>query len=710
MAAAVLGPLLLFLGASLYDRDRVLRETAQDVTNTVNVLYEHALKVFETQLLVIERVDEHIRDLTDPAVSAQQRELHDYLAGIVANHPQINALWILGEDGSGLAASDVYPIPPTLSIADRDYYKAHLDPNAGAFVEKVTRGRLSGVLSFSISRRRKLADDRPGGIVLAAVTPEYFQRFYATVAPHLDASVALFRSDGAILAREPSVAADSPPLRRDSPLWSEAAKADAGRYETTSSLDGVTRIFAYRKLASFPVYVVFGIGLQAALGEWYRNVAIYGLLALLAAAGLVTVTRMAMRRARAEVLAVHRWQAAAERVEAEMERRVAAEAALRQAQKMEAIGQMTGGVAHDFNNLLTVVIGNLDLALRAVERPERLRQLIDGAQRAAARGATLTQQLLAFARRQMLNPVTVNPNRLIQEFLPLMARAAGEAVQIETRLDPALDPCRIDPGQFEAAMLNLIVNARDAMPGGGRIVIETRNRRLAAGDAARLPELAPGTYVAIAVSDTGTGMAPDVLAKAFDPFFTTKDVGAGSGLGLSQVYGFVKQSGGHVELASEPGHGLVVTILLPCSAERIAAWDKNGDAPAVSGPSSGTVLVVEDNEEVLALAVETLNDLGYQTMVARSGPEALRILEQAIPIDLLFTDVVMPQGMSGEQLAGAARRLRQDIKVLLTSGYTAGADGSDRASTISTFPFLSKPYRRAELAERVRRAMAGGAA
>jgi PAS domain S-box-containing protein len=384
------------------------------------------------------------------------------------------------------------------------------------------------------------------------------------------------------------------------------------------------------------------------------------------------------------------------------------EEALRQAQKMEAIGQLTGGVAHDFNNLLTVIVGGLDMIIRRPEATERVVRLAENAMSAARRGEQLTQQLLAFSRRQMLRPQTLNPNRLLLDFEVLAQRAVGETVRLRFDLDPAVDPVRVDPAQFEAAVLNLVVNARDAMPNGGEIVIASRNVHRGTAEVAERG-LSPGPYVQVSVADTGSGIDEQTLAKVFEPFFTTKEVGKGSGLGLAQVYGFVRSAGGDVTITSSVGSGSTVNLYLPRSAdaateERVQDTSK---VPLRRAASGETVLLVEDDEQVLGMAVESLEELRYRVVVARNAAEALAHLTGPGRIDILFSDVVMPGGMNGAQLAVEARRLRPELKVLLTSGYV-GELGAGQVID-ANLPVLSKPYRRDELARTLRLVLGGGA-
>lgn len=382
-----------------------------------------------------------------------------------------------------------------------------------------------------------------------------------------------------------------------------------------------------------------------------------------------------------------------------------ARAALMQVQKMEVLGQLTGGVAHDFNNLLTVVVNNLDLLARpSVGEPEK-RRLIASAQRAAERGSKLTQQLLAFARRQPLRPLPHDINRIIGGFEAVLRRAVGETISVTLNLTHDPGVTLLDSPQFEAALLNLVVNARDAMPDGGKVTISTAVVEIAADRARKMSGMQPGRSVAVTVTDTGAGMSPEVRERAFEPFYTTKDVGKGSGLGLSQVYGFVIQSGGHVELASGPGRGTAVTIYLPTAKGEAAELPQA--AAAQRRKSAGTVLIVEDDPDVLDSAVSTLRSLGYDVLTAGDGESALATLTREQEIDVLFSDIVMPRGMNGVELARRACSLRPRLKVLLASGYPMSSLSTEHGFN-EQFSFLSKPYRWTELQDRLRAMAAAG--
>jgi PAS domain S-box-containing protein len=384
--------------------------------------------------------------------------------------------------------------------------------------------------------------------------------------------------------------------------------------------------------------------------------------------------------------------------------RVATEAQLRQAQRMEAVGQLTGGIAHDFNNLLAVVLGNLEVLEERVADDPALSALVRPATRAAERGAQLTGRLLAFSRKQALQPRVVNANELISGMTELLSRTLGASVSIETVGGAGLWPCEADPGQLETAILNLAINARDAMPEGGKLTIETANARLDDDYAAAQADVLPGHYVSVTVTDTGCGMPPQVLKHAFEPFFTTKEVGQGTGLGLSMVYGFVKQSGGHVTIYSEVGRGTTVRLYLP----RLRPGTK-ADAPGAKAEQNcyargETVLVVEDDPDVRSLAVTLLADLGYRVLEAGTGSAALDLLKENPCVNLLLTDVILPGKLSGPRLSEEAEKISPGIKVVYMSGYTEKA--FDHQGELAPGRImLQKPFRRAELACKLREAL-----
>lgn len=379
------------------------------------------------------------------------------------------------------------------------------------------------------------------------------------------------------------------------------------------------------------------------------------------------------------------------------------EAQLQQAQKMEAIGNLTGGMAHDFNNMLGVIIGNIDL-LRDLKKDDAAAdELTREALGAAFRGADLTRRLLAFARRQPLRPQRVDVNELVSGITWLLSRTLGEDVEISLDLSPDVWPVVIDPAQLESSLTNLATNARDAMPDGGRLMVVTRNRTLDADYAAQHADVAAGGYVMIEVNDTGTGMTPQIINRIFEPFFTTKKRDKGTGLGLSMVFGFIKQSGGHIAVYSEPGMGTTFRLFLPRMMKNVTAIEESSATSLLHGRGE-TVLVVEDNAALRRVVTRQLGELGYRVLEAENAATGLRLMEQE-NIDLLLTDVVMPGGTNGRELARRARQRWPRIKVVFTSGFSETRLNGDPGPLAACTPLLSKPYRKEELASAAREAL-----
>ena len=382
--------------------------------------------------------------------------------------------------------------------------------------------------------------------------------------------------------------------------------------------------------------------------------------------------------------------------------RRAMEEHLRQSQRLEAVGQLTGGVAHDFNNLLAVIIGNLDLLQRELREEGDLVQLVEGAMHASERGATLIRRLLAFSRRQTLSPRSLDLNQLVAGALDLLRQAVGPHVQIETDLAGELWPCTADAAQLEAALLNLTINARDAMPGGGRVKITTRNVH---GDGDQeVPSEQGQPYVSVSVADTGVGIPAEIRDRVFEPFFSTKAPGKGTGLGLSMVFGFVKQSNGQIRFASNEGHGTTFTLYFPHTglAPSAAATQSSGEVPrARSGES---ILLVEDDLEVRRILLNLLEELGYQVVSCENGNDALARLRNGLRPNLLLSDVVLPEGPNGFELAATARTLQPELRLLFTSGFAQDLV-SQRPATVAHAPLVNKPFHRGELAHHVRRVL-----
>ena len=431
---------------------------------------------------------------------------------------------------------------------------------------------------------------------------------------------------------------------------------------------------------------------------------------------LVAATTLAGLLARSTGYYLSRLRERTEELEAEERRRAQTEETLRQAQKLEAVGQLSGGIAHDFNNLLTIIIGNLDTLQRrtaaigdnalAGHPGDFLSRPLDMALRGARSAAELTHRLLAYARRQPLKPERVALNHLVANMSDILRHTLGRAISVETDLAPGLWPTFADANLVESAILNLAINARDAMPDGGRLTIATANTYLDEAYVTPLGDVAPGPYVMLSVTDTGTGIAPDVMQKIFEPFFTTKPVGQGSGLGLPMVHGFVKQTGGHIRILSEPGHGTSVRIFLPRlsttdeAAEAAPPADDGAAAATATERAQGTILLVEDNEGVRAFTRAALEEAGYRVVEAGDAEAALHALSGNPPFDLLFTDMVLPGGVSGRALADRIRKQHPTLPVLFTTGYAPDAifrQGRQEAG----IELLTKPYTQQELTRKI---------
>ena len=564
-----------------------------------------------------------------------------------------------------------------------------------------------------LTRRVNGPDGRFEGIAIALLNLAYFQDFFRAVELDDTGAIVLHHRDGTVLTRFPAAdAAVGTSFANLPPFRDVLSKALFGSILMISPVDGSLRLVAIRALRAFPLAVNISVDVEQMLAGWRRQTLIFILAAAAAAfstGGLLLLLARRSREGERLVVEYANAKEAAERANLDLREQIAerqrAEAALNQAQRIEAVGQLTGGVAHDFNNLLTILLGNIELLERRQPDAPTSRQL-SAMRIAAERGATLTGQLLAFARRQPLLARPVDLNEVITGMDGLL-RSALDHIGLDQRLHPALWPAMVDPTQIELVILNLAINARDAMPAGGAITIETANVTLGPLDRATsraMGEPGPGDYVTITVRDAGHGMPPEVLAKVFEPFFTTKPPGAGSGLGLSQVLGTVQQLGGGVRIESAPDAGTHVCIYLPrAPADAPARPPAAPRAPPVvaAGDRHATILVVDDDAAVRHTVAELLGGLGYAVHVAAGGPEALELLRGHPGIDLLLTDVAMPL-MSGPSLAREALRLRPSLPVVFMSGYANPqqlVEGT--ASEFPLEPLLHKPFRHSQLTEQL---------
>jgi two-component system NtrC family sensor kinase len=711
LAASVVLPVAVFTVGALISY-RAHQEEARDrLQRNLGTVYEHALKVFETMDLSARYVDELLLNASDEQIRAFEMDYNAQLRILTDQLPQLADIWVIDAEGRPVVSGTVFPMPRDLNLTDRPYFSFHRgNEGQGLYIGDVVTARATNERGtprfFALSHKRVGPNGQFAGVTAISVSPDYFVDYYSRLP--LPGIAALYRADGAILARYPDPPAQFQRLPADGPFTNLMRGGSASGFVTlTTVYDGMERAYAYRRLPRHDIYVVAGLSTQDVRLAWLGDMSRHLIFGIPATAAMVGLSLMALRRTRRETVAIRQ-------LRDEITRREATEEALRQSQKMEAVGRLTGGIAHDFNNLLTAIMGNLDLALRRLEGEERVRSWLGNARIGAERAATLVQRLLAFSRQHPLEVKSVDANRLVQGMSDLLRRSIGEAITIETVLAGGLWKAAIDPNQLENAILNLAVNARDAMPQGGRLTIETANCHLDEHYVEQAgAEIPPGQYVMVAVSDSGTGMSEDIVNRAFEPFFTTKPVGAGTGLGLSQVYGFAKQSGGHIRIYSEIGEGTTVKLYFPRLAAPgdLPAWGAKdarvADAEAASG--SETVLVVEDNEQVNTLAVEALRERGYRVLSAADAAEALRLLDEAPHVDLLLTDVVLPGGMDGRQLADAVLRLRTASKVLYMTGYTRNAI-IHHGRLDPDIDLLTKPFTADALARKVRRVLEGNGA
>jgi len=822
LVACIALPMVLFGYIAWRDREGYLARGIESARQTTQILHEHALKVFEIDELAMDRLEARIAGLSWDEIRRDERALHDFAGGIAAAHDGMIAMGLL-DDRGGVVLTGDYPTKPA-DVGDRDFVRAMLTGHPGTYIGAPIVGRFAGRPLFTVARLRHTGAPHFDGALLVSVDPAYFVSFWRTVIAG-DGAVSMFRDDGVVLATTVPAAQEAPRMPADSPMLARLKEATAGDF-ISAGRDGVERLYAYRKLQGYPIYVSFGIATDVLFAPWRAQLVSYGLLAMAMSLCLAAMTLLIMRYVGRQEEDARRLAGTTRQLRDEMSTREQAErearrsqedyrtlylktpvmlhsidrrgnvinvsdfwleqmgyqrhevigrkssdflteasrkfnveiglpalmqggavrqvplqlvrkdgtvfdvltnslaecdkagvflrslavsfdvtdwkraeTQLRQAQKMEAIGQLTGGIAHDLNNLLTVILANLERAEMVRGDAGRLARAIAGAQRGADRAAALTSQLLSFSRRQPLAPHAVDVGRLLARLSDLLRRTLGEAIEIETATSGELWPAFCDPGQLESALVNLAVNARDAMRARGRLTIEADNSLLDEDYARTHAEVKPGEYVMLAVTDTGCGMTPDIVERAFEPFFTTKPEGKGTGLGLSQVFGFAKQSNGHVRLYSEPDQGTTVRLYLPRAPA--GAVPAAGRPPTALVPTgSETILVVEDDHDVRTTVAGMLDDLGYTVIEAADPDEALRALE-ARKVALVFTDVVMPGSMTSRQMVERALHLQPGIKVLFTSGYTQNAI-VHHGRLDEGVHLLSKPYKRDELARKLR--------
>ena len=690
MVASLVLPAVLFVFAATVSYRNFERVSDERIDRSLDILHEHALKVLQTIERSFAEIDEIVRGMSDDDIRQNEGSLHARFKRIVDALPQLQGIAIMDRGGHALVSSSIASVPKNLDFSNRDYFQAQAKVNSGTYVSSVHAPRMGGLNTyfFSLSQRRQSDDGIFNGVVSVAVYPSYFEDFYAKMGNSEGSYFGMARADGGFLARYP-VPKDRLTKLDDRSQFRIGVERGLERdiFTVEAQLDGIDRRIGYRKLTGFPVYVLAGVEKSAIVNDWLSYMSGHLVFGLPATAFLYFGLALALRRTK--------------RLYDEADRRELAEGALRQSQRLEAIGQLTGGVAHDFNNLLMIISGSVQ-RLRSELTDKKHMRLLDMMATATQRGETLTRQLLTYSRQQTLTPQVIDLSQRLPLLRELLTRSLRADIDIKVDVPDSLCAIRVDPGEFELAILNLAVNAKDAMPAGGTLSIRAKPVTLK-GEATE--EGLSGEFVAIRVADSGHGIPADVLTRVFEPFFTTKEVGKGTGLGLSQVYGFAKQSGGTATITSTEGSGTAITIYLPRSHEAPQPPAPQSQAEAPVEPA-GTVLLVEDNADVAEVGAGFFQQLGYRVRSVANAQAALAALRLDGDVDLVFSDILMPGGMNGLDLAREIAERFPDIPVLLTTGYSAGAQDAVRQGVV----VQQKPYDLESLRRNIREAIEGNKA
>lgn len=646
-------------------------ETATEhVDRLVGIAHEHALKVLDNNETLLGRVLELVGSADDDAVRAGEAALHEQLSAMAADKEQIQSIWLWGADGRPMAGNRFHPVPSALDVSDREFFRWHREHKGGLYFTEPLVGKATRDPFFDMSVGRYRRDGAFAGLVSVGLYPGYFRRFHADlVSNERGALVTMFREDGVVYSRVPAngalerISMDGALMRR------VLASGGVGALVAQSPIDGRTRILSHRKVGKYPIFVAVGIDVAAVRAGWLREMAILAALGALPVAGLLLAAVVAARRTR---------QAfdAAQRLQDETAARQRAEQALFQSKKLEAVGRLAGGVAHDFNNALMVVSGNLFILRRLLG--EQHARYTDAISRGVDSASKLTRQLLAFSRQNALSPEILRLQDRLPALEPLLAPVLGADIALSVNVAPDVPPVTADPAELELTLINLALNARDAIEGAGHLRLRAYTT-VQRADTAR-----QGRWVVIEVQDDGAGIEPKALEHVFDPFFTTKQLGKGTGLGLSQVYAFCQHGGGWAEAESTRGQGTTIRLFL---APATAAASEQ-PPPVQAAAVAARVLLVEDNPAIAAVLEETLHSVGCTVICHESADDALGWLDVNSPPDLVLTDIVMPGHHDGLDLARRARQRYPHLPVIVMTGY------SERMDELATLDVvvLSKPF------------------
>ena len=691
LIAALLLPIASLLAVAWVWQQRAFDEALLRLDRASRIAVEHALKLFDTNQMLLQRMQDLLGPRSDAELLADAPAVHERLRSMAAPLPQVQGLFINDADARMLGSSRVYPLRRDIDYSDREWYGAHRSGGAELHVSALFTSRATGEQAFDMSRRR-MVDGRFAGTVHVSLRPEYLTSFYQELST-TDAglNMALVRRDGATLARWPEPAIPEPVLVRGDPVLTQMAAGQFSGRARAGSGEAVQRLVSYRRVGDYPLYVMAFTPVAAVRAEWLRDVGWLALLVLPTGLGFAWAAHRAMRRTRDEIRTLAQ-------LAEETERRQAAEVALLQSQKLEAIGRLTGGVAHDFNNLLAVISGNVEV-IRRLPKNAPLTGQLNAIARAVDSGSQLTRQLLALTRKQALMPQRLRLQDRLPPLLDLLRPLLGSSIAVSAEVDPDTAAVRVDPAEMELAIINLAVNASDAMDGRGRLSLRARN---AGPDDVR--GSLSGDYVLLDVDDSGPGIPAALAGKVLEPFFTTKPLGKGTGLGLSQVSAFCQAAGGEAQVLSAPGGGARMRLLLRASP---APADAPVPMPASLPPLQAHVLLVEDNLEVARVTAELLRGMGAQVTVVTDVASALVMLERDDGgVDVVLSDIAMPGDLDGIALATVLRQRPRPLPVVLMSGYASRLDEAVRQD----LHVLPKPCTPEMLSDSLRRALATGTA
>lgn len=669
---SVLVPLFVYALFGLYRVMETREEADLRVSRSLRVAHEHASRVIGGAEAFQDRLFDLVDGKAPDELARNEAPLHALLSDKVRSEPQIQSIWIVGADGVPVATSLMLPAP-RINLVDRAYFTHHQNAGGGRYLSEPFLTRLDKDKVMSLSIRFSRPDGSFGGVIVVSLLVNHFERFYADlVANEPGLAVNLFREGGSIYTRWPLLVSAPERLAPDSPVMASLAAGKASaQLQGVSSVDGQNRLLAYTRVGSYPLYVGTGMNLTAVRNQVLKDLGILLALGLPAFGAIFISARVAMRRTRDSL-------EAAQELQRETLTRRKAEEALLQAQKLEALGRLTGGVAHDFNNALMVISNNVYLLRRNLG--EAGARQLDSITRAVDSATKITRQLLAFSRRQALVPERL----VLQDKLPatreLITPVLGGSIELTVTVAPDTSAVMVDHAELELALLNLAINARDAMPSAGSFRIEAHN---ATGE---LPAPLQGDFVVIEASDTGHGIAADVIDKVFEPFFTTKPVGQGTGLGMSQIYGLCQRAGGTATVSSVEGQGTTVSLYL-CAAPADAQAQAVTTTP-LARQLGKSVLLVEDNDDVAGALVPLLEELGCKvTRLNRAAAACDWLTGQDTLPDIVLTDVVMPGELDGVALARLLRETMPGLPVLLMTGY---AEQIDQIALLG-FEVLPKP-------------------